>query len=147
MSEAMKMLVKSIMIFIIVSTMGLAIAQAAPPIESVVRNHRARVKDFNEYLKRRNMKPSREGVSVIAEYRRKQAEDREKARKAFAAQRKQIDPLLEEKRDRLYLAEIEAREKAKEKLRKQYVEERNQVRRAVAKEAQIDEMVEFRLVD
>jgi hypothetical protein len=141
------MLAKSIMIFIIVSTVGMSVVQAAAPIDSAVRTHRARVKDFHEYLKKRNVQPSKAGILVIAEYRRKQAEDREKARHAFSLQRKKIDPLLEEKRDRMYLAEIEARDKAKEKLRKQFVEERNQVRRAVSKEEQIDEMIEFRLVD
>ncbi len=141
------MLVKSILIFIIVNTVALSVAQAAAPVETNVRTHRARVKDFAEYLKKRNAKPTQAGISVIVEFRRKLAEERERARKAFAAQRKKIDPLIEEKRDRLYLAEIKTREKTKEKLRKVFVDERNQVRRAIAKEAQIDEMVEFRLVD
>jgi Skp family chaperone for outer membrane proteins len=138
---------KCILIFIIVNFIGLSFATAATSIDQAVREHRARVKDFDEYLKRRRAPPSKAGIAKLEEERRKHAADAEKARRAFVLVRKKVDPLRDEKRDRAYERYLAKKEKDWAKLRKSYVIERNQLFHALSKERQIDEFIEFRLVE
>ena len=139
--------VKHIIVLTIICVFVAMPALAAQTISSATTNHREKVRDFNEYIRRKNLPRDQKGIEQIEKFREAWARAMEKARVQFALTRQKEDPRAEERREMAILAEAGAREKAKEKLRQRFVMERDAIRDAVSKLPQIDEMVEYGLVE
>jgi len=118
---------------------------AAEEFEIIKQYQKERVQDFYSrfiFLDRLEAE-RRRGEEEIRRERKQVAEEAEAARKAFVLQRKSIPPQDPAAWER----EVKARQQEHEKARAEYVRRRNEMRSALRRSPQINEIDEYDLYD
>lgn len=131
----------------ITTLFGTLNAANADDLQTAVRNHVERVRDFDarRAMLERWQRERLKGAALAAALREQLEKERERNRARFALTRQKEDPLADAKRDAIYQAVLLKRERENDLRRAAYVKERERIERALARLRQIDPMVEYDL--